>query len=211
MMASDMEYLNLINTSINEMQDIIENSANLVRDSLVNKKTGMSKQTFEFSKEIQIKEEEVVEMCVQALIRYQPFASDLRSVTVAMKISYDLVRVCRYLYNITEMQDEFNVRDCEIAEIIELFDDAIDLVKQSINCYFEHDAKNSMEICKKDDPIDIKYRKIIEKYKLQGVFNGECILFNALTARIIERMADHACYISNEVIYMVTGRRTSFR
>ena len=210
-MTSDMEYLNVINTTMGEMKDIINNSADLVRNALVNKKAGLRAQVFEYSKDIQLKEEEVVEMCVQSLIRYQPFASDLRAVTVAMKVSYDLVRVCRYLYNIAEMQDEFNTRDCETGAIIDLFDNAIEMVRQSIKSYFDYDAKTAMEICKDDDTIDIKYRKILEQYKAQAVFNGECILFNGLTARIIERMADHACYISNEVIYMVTGRRTSFR
>lgn len=210
-MTTDMEYLIRINDMIREMQEIVESSADQVHDALVNKKTGTKSQIYELAKSTQIKEEEVLEMCVQSLIRYQPLASDLRVVTVAMKVAYDLSRVSRYLYNIVEMQNEFNIRDCEYAGVISLFDDGREMVSRALKAYFDRDARTAKDICASDDSIDNRYRAILSQYKAQSVFNGDCILFNGLTARIIERMADHACYISHEVIYLVTGRRTYFR
>jgi phosphate uptake regulator len=50
---------------------------------------------------------------------------------------------------------------------------------------------------------------ILRKYAVQKA-GGNCILLNGLTARIVERMADHACYIAQESIYLVTGRRADY-
>ena len=60
---------------------------------------------------------------------------------------------------------------------------------------------------KRDNDIDTRYSKVLEKYKSLEGARGECILFNGLIARVVERMADHACYISNNTIYLTTGKR----
>ena len=210
-MLTDLEYLNNINEQLKKMEEIVDGMAVQVREVLINKRSGMKQQIYELSKNTQIKEEEVVETCVESLIRYQPLASDLRAVTVAMKVSYDLSRVSRYLYNIVEMQNEFNLRECDIGEIISLYDEGIEMVRRSMKAYFARDVKAAAEICSDDDSIDHRYRQILEEYKSLGVFSGECILFNGMSARTIERMADHACYISHEIMYLVTGRRSYFR
>ncbi|MBC7120671.1 MAG: PhoU domain-containing protein, partial [Candidatus Methanosuratus sp.] len=57
----------------------------------------------EKTKSVMQQEEQVLDSCVEALIRYQPFAGDLRSVTSAMRVSYDLARVSRYLNNIVQV------------------------------------------------------------------------------------------------------------
>jgi phosphate uptake regulator len=85
------------------------------------------------------------------------------------------------------------------------------MVRQSLKAYFERDAKKAAEIIKSDDSIDQRYRMILSMHRTKPTSKTECILFNGLTARIIERLADHACYISSEVIYLVTGRRTDYR
>jgi len=210
-MVSEQDYVSGLNGMLMEMMEAVETMGDQVHDALVNHKKGMRQQIYDQSKSIQIKEEEVEETGIQCMIRYQPLASDLRAVTVAMKISYDLGRVARYIYNVLEMNEEFNLRECDIHQVIELFGDSREMVRQSIRAYLNKDAKMATEICSNDDSIDNRYRDILDQYKHQGVFSGECILFNGLTARIVERMADHACYISHEVIYLVTGRRQFYR
>lgn len=211
MMTTDLEYLNRINAMIAQMQEINETLGAIVQDALKNKKQGLRSTAYEFSKSIQLKEDDVMEMCVGSIIRYQPFASDLRAVTVAMKLSYDLSRVCRYMYNIVETLDEFDVKSCDVREVSALLDDAREMVQQSLKAYFERDSKKAAEIIKSDDSIDQRYRMILSMHKTKPACESECILFNGLTARIIERLADHACYISSEVIYLVSGRRTDYR
>jgi len=209
-MLKEPEYMTKINAKIMEMQEIVESVGEQVQDALKNKRNGLKPVASELCREAQVKEELIVEMCVESIIRYQPFASDLRAVTVAMKVSYDLSRVCRYLRNITEILDEFNIKSCKVKEVCELLKDAREMVRQSLKYYFEKDHRAAANLIKSDESIDERYRMILKSYATKKV-SGTCILFNGITARIVERMADHACYISHETIYLVTGRRTDYR
>ena len=208
-MLKEPEYMTDINTKIMEMQEIVESVGEQVQDALKNKRSGLMPVITELCREVQIKEELIVEMCAESLIRHQPFASDLRAITVVMKISYDLSRVCRYLRNITEILDEVDVKNCEVKEVYELLKDARGMVRQSLRAYFERDQKAAANLIKSDESIDEGYRMILRKYAVQKC-GGNCILLNGLTARIVERMADHACYIAQETIYLVTGRRADY-
>jgi phosphate transport system protein len=208
-MLKEPQYMTDINAKIMEMQETVENVGEQVQDALKKKSRGLKPVLTELCREVQIKEELIVEMCVESLIRYQPFASDLRAITVAMKISYDLSRVCRYLRNITEILDEVDVKNCEIDEVCELLKNAREMVRQSLRAYFEKDQKAAANLIKSDESIDEGYRMILRKYAVQKC-GGNCILLNGLTARVVERIADHACYIAQETIYLVTGRRTDY-
>lgn len=210
MALKDPEYLTKIYDQIKEMYEIVETVALNIEDGLSNKKGNLKPLLTDLCKEAQIKEEQTVEMCVEALIRYQPFASDLRSITVAMKVAYDLSRICRYHRNISEVLEEFNIR-CDEPTLLELYRVAHDMVRKSLEAYFGRDAKGAAAIIKRDAVVDEGYRVILRKYATFPGTSGNCILFNGITARIIERMADHACYISQETIYLVTGRRTDYR
>jgi len=75
---------------------------------------------------------------------------------------------------------------------------------------FGQDQRSAANLIKSDESIDEGYRMILRKYVVQKA-SGNCILFNGITARIVERMADHACYMAQETTYLVTGRRTDYR
>ncbi len=210
-MTNELEYVSKINSEIKDMLGEIQKLGETVQDAFENRKKGIKNEAYETSMSVQHKEEEVTALCVGSLIRYQPFASDLRAITVALKVSYDLSRVCRYLYNITEMLEEFEPKKCDISETSLLLKDARAMVHSSVKAYLEKNRSLAMEIIKKDDSIDERYRTILAKQKKNTSADGECILLNGLSARIVERMADHSCYISSEAIYLVTGRRVDYR
>ena len=210
MELKDLEYLTKIYDQIKEMYEIVEVAALNIEEGLSNKKGNLKPLLTDLCKEAQIKEEQTVEMCVEALIRYQPFARDLRSITVAMKVAYDLSRICRYHRNISEVLEESNIR-CDEPALLELYDKAHRMVRQSMEAYFGKDAKAAAAIIKSDEVVDEGYRAILRKYATSTTATGNCILFTGITARIIERMADHACYISHETIYLATGRRIDYR
>ena len=209
-MKSDIdEYINRINSTFIEMIELVENIGDLVQVALEDKKGGLLPLTTEICKAAQLKEEKVLEICVETLIRMQPFASDLRTLTVSMKVAYDISRICRYLRNIIEVMEEFNISKCETEDVISLLKDARSMVLSSINSFLQKDIEMSKIIIKSDESIDQRYRAILRRLAL-GNLDGTCILFNGLTARIIERMADHACYIAYETIYLVTGNRVEY-
>jgi phosphate transport system protein len=210
MAMKDPEYLTRIYDQMRELCEIVENVGSEIDGGLGNKKVKLKAKLTEQCMEAQIKEEQTVEMCIEALIRHQPFARDLRAVSAAMKVSYDLSRICRYLRNISEVLEEFNIK-CEDPDLLPLYRKAWTMIQQSMEAYFGKDAKAAAAIIAEDEVVDEGYRAILHKYAASTTTSGGCTLFNGITARIIERMADHASYISHETIYLATGRRVDYR
>lgn len=203
------EYVKRINSIFLEMIEIIEDMGDYVSDALEDKKGGLLPLANEVCKAVQMKEEKILEISIEALIRIQPFASDLRAITSSMKVAYDITRVCRYLRNIVEVMDLFDIRRCDTSEIHPLLKDARSMVISGVNSYIYRDIEMAKDLIRADESIDQRYREILRKLAT-GNFNGACILFNGLTARIIERMADHACYIAYETVFLVTGNRVEY-
>lgn len=206
-MLGEPEYLKEINSKLKEMQGAIVNIGDEVQKALMSRQKGTSAAICALSQEIHRMDEEITDKCVEALIRHQPFAGDLRNVTVALKISYDLARVGRYLYNVTQIIDDVGGEGCEVDEISSMLKEARGMIDQSMDAYFKRDFSLAERMVQRDDQIDERYRKVLSRYKGMESVKVECVMFNALVARIVERMADHACYISNETIYLITGRR----
>lgn len=207
MMELSMEdYENKINSTLMEMYEIVENMGGLVKKALEGKESGFLELATEICKVAQIKEEKVLEICVEALIRLQPFASDLRKLTTSMKVAYDISRICRYLRNIIEVMELFDLSHCDVGDVLSILDKALPLVLSSIDSYLKRDVEKSKEIMRSDEYIDEMYRSILRKLTNEEA-RAPCILFNGLAVRIIERMADHSCYIAHETVYLVTGDR----
>ncbi|TDA39220.1 MAG: hypothetical protein DSO08_02720 [Candidatus Methanomethylicota archaeon] len=200
------EYLEKINALLIEMNEVILTLGDYVEDVLRDKRGGLLPLTTELCRAAQMKEEKVQETCIESLIRLQPFAGDLRTIATSMKVAYHLSRICRYLRNITEVAEEFSLADCETGRTLSLYREAEEMVQVALRSYLQRDLKTARDLIKADESIDQKYREILRDLAT-GRHSGACILFNGLAARIIERMADHACYLANETIYMVTGER----
>ncbi len=202
----EQEYVEKINALLLEMNEVLVTLGDYVEDVLNEKRGGLLPLTTELCRAAQMKEEKVLEICIEALIRFQPFAGDLRTIATSMKVAYHLSRICRYLRNITEIAEEFSLTDCETGSVLSLFREAEDMVQVALNSYLQRDLKTAKDLIKADESIDQRYREILRNLAT-GIYSGTCILFNGLSARIIERMADHACYLANETIYLVTGER----
>ncbi len=211
MMLREPEYIIEINEKMMDLQGIIDDAGDSLVSNLEERPDNLKDVLTERCKEAQVSEELIIEMSVGALIRYQPFASDLRALTVAMKVAYDLSRVCRYIRNIGEVMEDLGVDARSEPDVLSLIKDARTMVGIALEAYFSKDAKLAMRVIKDDDYIDDRYRTILRKYAVRRDLPGSVMLFIGITARIAERMADHAVYISQEVIYLTTGRREGYR
>ncbi|MEJ5293587.1 MAG: phosphate uptake regulator PhoU [Candidatus Methanosuratincola sp.] len=172
--------------------------------------TGNTKEICEKTKSVMEKEEAVIDRCVEALIRHQPFAVDLRAVTSAMRVSYDLARISRYLSNIVQVIEDVDSGVVCAPDVRGLLELGWEMVQKSVEAYLSKDPIKASSVIDDDARVDMGYRRILSRYR-DYAEGGACVLMNGLIARIIERMADHACYISAETVYMVTGSRIGIR
>ena len=149
--------------------------------------------------------------CLKLLALHQPVAIDLRRITTVLKISGELERVADLAVNIAE-------RACGLADasevaipdqLKEMSHDAVDMLHRSIDAYVDLDSDKARVVIEDDDRIDDVNQQIITQlidamHQQPDRLDALLHLFSA--ARQVERVADHASNIAEDVVYLVEGR-----
>ena len=161
-------------------------------------------------REINLQELRIDEECLKMLALYQPTARDLRFVTGVMKITNDLERVADLAVNIAEralVLAELSPRETPPA-FVEMADRARKMLTASLDALVKHDTAKANEVLRMDDPIDALLRGIFTTLEGDMAKNPERIpsdLQILSAAKNVERIADHASNVAEDVVYMVEG------
>lgn len=153
---------------------------------------------------------EVEEECLKLLALHQPVAVDLRFIVAVLKLNNDLERIGDLAVNITE-QVEFIIQHKPVNisfDFIGMFEKSISMVKRSLDSLVEWDVNIARDVCKADDEVDDLNRQMFELVK-KGVRNNppdaDVLICYLSISRHLERIADHATNIAEDVIYMIEG------
>ena len=153
----------------------------------------------------------IEENCLKMLALHQPVAIDLRRITTVLKLVAELERVADLAVNISERAcglldaPEVVVPD----ELKEMAQHAVNMLHRAIDAYVALDSRMAREVCSEDDEIDDANESLIN-YLIQQMhaqpdrLDGLLHLFSAV--RQVERVADHATNIAEDVVYLVEGR-----
>lgn len=162
----------------------------------------------ESDKEIDQLELKINEQCINLLALYQPEASDLRFITMAMLINNDLERIADLAVNICqrvlELADKPLVKP--LVDIPKLARLTQDMVKGSLDAFTQKDTSLARAIRSKDDEVD-RLRDAVQKELIAIMKKDPSKIDHAipllLIARHLERIGDHATNIAEDVVYMV--------
>ncbi|MEN1680419.1 MAG: phosphate signaling complex protein PhoU [Planctomycetota bacterium] len=160
------------------------------------------------SREVRIEEE-----CLKLLALHQPVAVDLRRVATVLKVNSDLERIADLAVNIGERIPAIASRpDLRVSgSLDEMAAMTIGMVRDALDALVEFDADLARKVCRQDDEVDEYNRTIIAELHEVMQHNGQLVeaalhFFSA--SRHIERIADHATNIAEDVIYLVEGEIT---
>jgi phosphate transport system protein len=159
---------------------------------------------------INITEREIDELALDLLAMQQPMAIDLRFITAVMKINADLERVGDQAVNIVQ-RVLHSVEFPEInlpADIPRMAGLAADMVRRSLQSFLEARWEGADEVLKMDDLVDNMNREIhasMVEYMQRSPDALQQALDALLIARNLERVADHATNIAEDVIFWVKG------
>ena len=156
-------------------------------------------------------EVEIEEECLKLLALYQPVAEDLRFIAAVMKINNDLERMGDEAVNIAEhaaflAQAEPIPMPPQLSLITAA---AMRMVQESLDAFVNSDVQEARRICAEDDEVDQLNREIISSVWATMKQDPQTIerathLFSV--SRHLERIADHATNIAEDVVYMVEGK-----
>ncbi len=155
--------------------------------------------------EIKIEEE-----CLKMLALYQPVASDLRFIITTLKINNDLERIGDLSANIAKCARSLSGMpkldtDFHFSMIIET---TVLMLKKCLDALVNFDTVMAYDVCKMDDEVDdLKNQQVksITARILQNPQDTEAMLYFLSVSRYLERIADHATNIAEDVIYTVDG------
>lgn len=178
--------------------------------ALINRDTPLAQRVMASDEEIDRMEVEVEEECLKILALYQPVAADLRLVVSALKINNDLERIGDLAKNIAKRVAQLaNAGDIELpAEIRTMATLAQEMVKESLDAVVNGDPALARRVREEDDAVD-EARQRVRKMVLAGIKaepeRVESLLRINSVSKHIERIADMATNIAEDVIYMVEG------
>jgi phosphate transport system protein len=156
-------------------------------------------------------EVEIEEDCLKILALHQPVAIDLRFIVTALKMNNDLERIGDLAVNIAERavflagQPKVNIS----FDLVDMAHNAQSMLKRCIDALINQDVELAHEVCASDNIVDKMNRQMYLKVQEAILKNPEQLpsLIHLLsTSRHLERIADHATNIAEDVIYMIEGQ-----
>jgi phosphate transport system protein len=205
------EELAALREQLLEMAGRVEEMIHRAGRAFVERDTDLARDTIELDRAVNRAEVEIDEQCLQILARRQPMASDLRFVTLAMKMVTDLERIADLAVNICERAIDLNQADrivvhADVPRMTELVEQQ---VKDAIDAFVSADPSKAWEVLERDDEVDDLYHRIfedtLERMRLDTKDVHQLIHVQSV-AKWLERMGDHSTNLAELVIFMLEGR-----
>ncbi len=189
---------------------LVEEQAQMAVQSLLDRDEDMAENVERRDLEVDHREVEVEEECLKLLALYQPVAVDLRFIICALKINNDLERIGDLAVNVARKAVTF----CGLPPIAIPFDlngmwqKVQRMLRDSLDALVNFDATLAHDVCARDDEVDEMKRE--NRRRAEELIRVEPERTSALltlmaASRNLERIADHATNIAEDVIYMVQG------
>jgi len=206
-----------IEHQIAQLKDSILRFGTIVEESISRSNTALFKQDVALAQkviandaEIDRLEVELEEECLKVLALYQPVAADLRFVVAALKINNDLERIGDLASNIAKTVSQLTTTGTFKLpeEISSMAKQAEEMVKNSLDAVVKADPDLARQVREEDDVVDAG-RQAVRKLVMQQIKKDpekvESLLQINSVSKHLERIADMATNIAEDVIYMVEG------
>ena len=204
------EQLNNLNNELITMGALCEEAISSAVKLLIDNDVKMKENVLDADKQIDQKERDIETLCMKLLMQQQPVASDLRTISSALKMISDMERIGDQASDIAEiaeyaygsgMESETHIADMARA--------TIQMVTDSIDSFVKKDVDLAHTVIEHDNIVDDLFDKV--KGELISAIenkaaNAEAFIDLLLIAKYFERIGDHAENIAEWVIYSITGK-----
>jgi len=204
----------LMDMGLERLSNAISDMGNLAQESVMRaiqayaKGEQITQQALDRARQLSTLSNEVEELAVELLARYQPVASDLRYIKSCLEIAYGFSRFGRYAYDIAQVLEIFgDVSLCDRTPVEELSGRVTQMIQTSVQSFRTKDTKLARSLRHEDDLVDKMYLDYMKQITGDKTISVKCALASTLVMRYLERIADHACYIGDSVVYIVTASK----
>lgn len=189
---------------------MVEGSLDKAMASMAEYDRDLAQKIIDYDEEIDLKEIEIEEDCLKILALHQPVAIDLRFVVSVLKINSDLERIGDLATSIAK--HILRLSDTKALVIPDILStmaiSAKDMVKNSLDALVNKDSHLAEGVINSDNEVDRLHRKMYDIIYSKFTDDEERApgwMDILAISRYVERIADHATNIAEDVIYMVNG------
>lgn len=211
MRAAFDEQLQTLEQELVQMGSLCESAIALSTKALSERDRAMARSVGEISARIDEKERQIESLCMKLYLRQQPVASDLRTVSAALKMVTDLERIGDNSGDIAEIvaqAPEASALDAE--DVKDMARAVIQMVTDSVDAFVTKSVASARAVVDYDDIVDICFSRVKERLfrtLRAGEPAGEQALDMLMVAKYLERIGDHAANVAKWVIFSVTGEK----
>jgi phosphate transport system protein len=205
------EELNNLNKLMLQMATVAEEMITKSIKSLVDRNMILAEEIIKMDDRVNDMEIEIDNLCIKIQALYHPEAEYLRTVIMILKINNDLERIGDHAVNIAEkviyLSDKPPVKP--LIDIPRMADKSVEMLKNSLKAFIDKDSELAVEVCKNDDEVDILEKQVMRElisYMVSDPRTIDRALALIFIARDLERVADLATNISEDVYYIVNGK-----
>ncbi len=189
---------------------MVEKSMALAVRALQEQNAALAREVIAGDERIDMEEVHIEEEALKLLALYQPVATDLRLIVATIKINNDLERIGDLAVNIAERAErlagqELPARRLDFAPMA---DRVMAMLRRGLDALFNQDEALAWQVCESDDEVDAMHRDGYQRVREAIVSGGADADYNMMclsVSRDLERVADHATNIAQDVIYMAGG------
>jgi phosphate transport system protein len=192
------------------MAGLVEGSIQKAIEALQKRDVNLANEVIAGDPQIDNEENHIEEECLKILALHQPVAVDLRRITAAMMINIDLERMGDLAEEIAErVLEMMQLPMFPISDKLQHMTDLTTMmVRQSLDSFVNLDTRQARSVMRMDDEVDRYNEQIIQEILKQMKASPALIepglsLFSAV--RHLERIADHATNIAEDVVYLAEG------
>lgn len=181
-------------------------------DALIRQDTELAISVVERKEEIHQMEVRLEEQCYQLIALNQPMAKDMRTIACTLKVITASLRIGRYgkvIANIVKDLSD-NPHIANLMSLPHMAELVIDMVDDAIEAYETDNLRLIEAFSSRDDTIDALRHSIFRQgitYMMEDPRTISRCTHYIMVARYLERCADHACKIAENIQYMETGER----
>jgi phosphate transport system protein len=210
------EELQALKQRLLTMGALVEERAHRAVRALIDRRLDEAEAVIVADQEVNDLQIEIDHRCVTLLALQQPAASDLRLITAALKINDDLERIGDQAVNIAQSVIKMLPQPPlkPLIDIPRMADIAQSMTRDSLDAFVKRDAELARSVLKRDDEVDQLKDQVFRElltYMMADPGTISRALALILISRNIERIADHATNIAEDVIFLVEAKDVRHR
>lgn len=206
------EELKELKEKILRMGDVTGAMIDLAVSSLKGENGNLLNLMYQKERDVNCLHIEIDEMCLRIIALRQPIAIDLRFIMAAVKINSDLERIGDQAVNIAESSSKLQEHS-GLKPTMPDMDDMVDItqgmLQNSLKAFVGRDVELAKSVVLTDDNVDNLKSKIFHSLQ-ESMRNDLSVVLPSLDfiliSRNLERIADHATNIAEDVVFMVLGK-----